>query len=218
MFYPPREFRTFTRIFIAFCIFLLVVLGLAAVFPLYANYSQYIYQAGLQSTRVEVIASSMMVLEYRPQAEHIDAIARIQTALPALTKEQNTLAISTATDTRVLVQQSQPSFTLITTAAQTVVSNPTKPVDPAEVDIVMKERVEYRTDINLVVQILVQHSNEYSNNLWLVETGDVGILIGLGITYWIIMEKRMRHVIREEDAAKKVTVITNKLPATNETA
>src|SRR6266568_3062982 len=102
----PESFRTFTRVVILFCIFLLGIMGVFETIPLTSDDAAYINQAGLQRTRIEVIANSILILEYRQAAERPQAIANIEASLPIFKQEQATLSANTDTDIQILMQQS----------------------------------------------------------------------------------------------------------------
>ena len=195
MFYSPESYRTFSRFTIGFCIFLLLVLGAAEYFPLYADYPDYINQAGLQRTRMEVLTSSMIILEYRTPVEQANAVATIETTLPILRKEQATLLDDPMQDIQSLVQQSQPSY----------LDNPTKPVNPVQVNIMIAKHDAYRLIISQIVTTLIQHENNSTRNLFYVKTGIAVALVLMGLIYWIVLEQRMRHVIQveQQEQAKK---------------
>lgn len=203
MFYPPAEFRNFSRVIIIFCIFLLLVLGLAEFFPLYADYPNFINNAGTQRARVEILVSSMLILQYRSSTDQVNAVAVMETALPAFKQEETTLQNDPMPDIQALMLQAQPNYLALVTAAQTVVNSPTKPVDPVQVDIVITKRDAYRMAINQVVITLIQHQEDSTRTLFYIKSGIVVVLIGFGCFYWYILEKRMKHVISEESARAK---------------
>jgi hypothetical protein len=203
VFYPPADFRNFSRVIIGFCLFLLLVLGLAEFFPLYADYPNFINNAGLQRVRVEVLVSSMLIMQYRSPADQTNAVAVIETALPVFRQEETTLQDDPSPDIQAIMLQAQPNYLALVAAAQTVVANPTKPVDPVQVNIMIAKRDAYRMAINQVVVTLVQHAEESTRNLFYVKTGIAGILAVTGTIYWIVLEKRMKHVIAEEGTQAK---------------
>lgn len=202
MFYPPESFRIFSRVVISFCLFLLLILGIAEIFPIYSDDPAYINAAGLQRTRVEELVNSMIILEYLPPAEHTNAIAIIETVLPQLRQEQSNLQGNTASDIQSFVLQSQPAYLAIVAAAQSAITDPSKPVDPAQVAIAVGRKDGYRNAINELVTILVQHSEANSRALYLEKTSIVLLLAVCGVGYWIVLEGRMQHVIVEEAKEK----------------
>lgn len=200
----PESFRKFTRIVVFFCILLLLLIETFVTIPLFANDPEYLNQAGLQRTRVEVLANSMLILEYRPQSEHTQAVGVIETALPIFKQEQATLQDNKASDVQQLIMSSRGDFLAITAAAQTVVDNPSKPVDPVQVAIVLAHRDTYRATINSIVTILVQRTELRTQVLFIVKSCLVIILLVAGLWYWYIVEKRVRERIAEQQNAPEV--------------
>lgn len=202
MFYPPAEFRAFSRVIIVFSLFLLLLVGIAELFPLYADYPTYINNAGTQRARVEVLVSSMLILQYRPPSEQANAVATIETTLPLFKQEQTTLLDDPARDIQAIMLQAQPNYLALVAAVQTAISNPTKPVDPVQVNIMIMKRDAYRAAINQVTATLIQHAEDSTRTLFYIKSGIVVLLMGFGCFYWLVLEKRMKHVIVEEAQTK----------------
>lgn len=173
---------------LAAVILILILIAFEALLPL-VDASSYLNQAGLQRTRSDVLALAMLTLEYRPASEHALAISNLQVTLPIFEQEQTLLNSNDASDEQLLLQQMRGDYLAIITSAQTVVSAPSKPVDPVQVSIMMAHKDSYRSTMNLLVNVLVSHVERLTWTLFYTESGIGLLILGVVVWLWRMLEK-----------------------------
>ena len=170
---------------IAAILLILVLVAFESILPL-VDASSYMNQAGLQRTRSDVLALSMLTLEYRPVSEHAQAISNLQVTLPIFEAEQTLLDSNQSSDEQLLLQQVRGDYLAIVASAQTVVNAPDKPVDPVQVDIMQRHKDMYRSTMNLLVTVLVHHVENLTWTLFYIESGIEVLLLCIMLWLWML--------------------------------
>lgn len=152
-----------SRILGWFGIFLLLILLAFEALPLMPNSTLNTFHlVARQRVLEEHIVKNILVLAYRPQDEHAEAISEIQTALPVweqvengLQKGDTVLGISPRLpqDMKLLLIQAQPDFVYLDAAVRKILEHPS-PVDQTELEIVLQHDQGYYIAMAQVVNVL----------------------------------------------------------------
>lgn len=178
-----------------FCLLLLLIDAGFQAIPLTISGDQ-ISQADLQKTRCEVIAKSALILEYRPQSEHIQAISDLQVVLPRFQQEQSTLSAYRNETIQAYLIQAQPDYQAIVKATQNILARKDKPVDMDQVSIILSHERAYTTTMNELLVYGLQRLDARTFQLFLFESGIDALLIIMAAVFWIRLEiivKRLDH-------------------------
>ena len=124
-----------------------------------------------QQSLAERIDKNILILAYRPQSEHIQAINELQVTLPIFEKIQSGLQSGDASlylpkrrpqDVQLLLVQSQPDYIAIDTAAKTILGHADSPVDLDEISIMQQHERPYFLAINNAARLWQGHILENS--------------------------------------------------------
>src|SRR2546430_123803 len=86
--------RIYIRIIVVFCVFLLLLLaGFQWIWVGAGSASSIMNQSGLQRTRAQAIAKDTLILAYRPESEHAQAVNELQNLLPRFEQTQKGLQV-----------------------------------------------------------------------------------------------------------------------------
>lgn len=183
--------QAFVRV-LSFASIVLIILLIAfeSLLPL-VDASSYLNQAGLQRTRSDVLALAMLTLEYRPASEHAQAISNLQVTLPIFKSEQDLLQANgnNSSDEQLLLQQMKGDYLAIVAASQSVIDNPSKPVDPTQVNIIMAHKDGYRSTMNLLQTVLIHHVENLTWTLFYIECGIGLLILGIVVGLWRMLER-----------------------------
>lgn len=111
----------------------------------------------LQRIRCERIAKNALILQYRPEEEHPQAIAELQNMLPGWQQEQTDLKSFPDNQVNLLLLQSQADYTSITSALTNILATPSKPVDSTQVKIILSHESAYFV-VSGQMQMLMQQT------------------------------------------------------------
>jgi len=118
--------------------------------------------AARQRVLEEHIVKNVLILAYRPQDEHTEAISEIQTALPVWEEVENGLQNGDASlgisshmpqDIKLMLLQAQPDFVYLDTSARHILAHPS-PVDPVQISIVLQHDQGYYIAMGQAVNVL----------------------------------------------------------------
>lgn len=182
-----RKLRRFTRIIMPFCLVLLLIDAGFQAIPLTVSGDQ-ISQADMQKTRCEVIAKSALILEYRPQSEHVQVISDLQIVLPRFQQEQATLSASRSETIQAYLIQAQPDYLAIVKASQNILAQKDKPVDMTQVSIILAHERGYTTTMNELLVYGLQRLDARTLQVFLFECGIDALLLIIATLFWIRIE------------------------------
>lgn len=192
-----RKLRRYTRIIMPFCLLLLLIDAGFQAIPLTISGAQ-ISQADAQKTRCEVIAKSALILEYRPAAEHVQAISDLQVVLPRFQQEQAVLSAYRSEPIQAYLIQAQPDYLAIVNAAQMILAQKNKPVDMVQVSIILAHERGYTSTMNELLVYGLQRLDARTLQLFLFESGIDALLLIMAALFWIRVEIIVKRQIKEE--------------------
>jgi hypothetical protein len=179
---------------------LLILLSFEAL-PLMPNSTLNTFHlAARQRVLEEHIVKNILVLAYRPQDEHADAISQIQTALPVweqvengLQKGDTSLGISPRLpqDMKLMLIQAQPDFVYLDTAARKILAHPS-PVDQTELTIVLQHDQGYYIAMAQVVIVLQDDLRGMAIIYFSIELVTGIILMAIWISFLILLNRSLR--------------------------
>jgi hypothetical protein len=118
-----------------------------------------------QRTIEQLIVKDVLIMAYRPTADHVQAISELQNALPNWEKVQNGLQNGDAdlgissnlpSDIKLLVLQSQSDFTSIDTSAHQILAHSSE-VDQTQLLIILQHERAYSLTIFQVSSLFEDH-------------------------------------------------------------
>jgi hypothetical protein len=180
-----------------FCLLLLLIDAGFQAIPLTISGAQ-ISQADAQKTRCEVIAKSALILEYRPAAEHVQAISDLQVVLPRFQQEQAVLSAYRSEPIQAYLIQAQPDYLAIVNAAQMILAQKNKPVDMVQVSIILAHERGYTSTMNELLVYGLQRLDARTLQLFLFESGIDALLLIMAALFWIRVEIIVKRQIKEE--------------------
>jgi hypothetical protein len=190
------------------CIALLIILGLfQSVWVLGGSASSIMVQCGLQRTRMQAITKDVLILAYRPTADHAQAIGELQIVLPLWEQTQKGLQVGDTTlmlpahvpeTVQALMIASQSDYLAIDTAAKKIIAD--GPVDPIQAQIILNHEHSYAvemTQVNNAWQL--QIDGAFLHIFW-IESGITLLVIVLLLLLYI----RSRIEDRKHRRAKNI--------------
>lgn len=190
------------RIIMRFIVIIGMILLLSSILlemiPVFTDGSKEVVNAihltNQQYALAERIDKDVLILAYRPEAEHASAILELQVTLPHWEQVQSGLQTSDPTlqlpahvpgDVQLLLIQAQPDYTAIDSAARSILANTDPPVDPNELAIVQQHERPYFLEMSTVSKIWEGHMEQNATAFFQLELWfGVGLLVLL-IAYWI---------------------------------
>lgn len=175
-----KQIRKVFLIMIPFIVaLLLILLAFQSVIVIQPSTSRAINEAGLQRTRCQLIVKDALVLKYRTSSsERAQAVNELQTLLPNFEREQAAIAMYPMLQVQVLSTASRADYNAMDVAANTILSNHDKNIDPTQVDIIIAHNNTYLTTINQIVTTLQQLTEDQEQQLFYIESGiDALILV-----------------------------------------
>lgn len=188
---------------------LICILACFLIIPLTAGNDDLaiINQANLQVARVEYFAQAVQTLAYRPLTFHSEAVSGMEVNLPVLQQTQNGLMKGDSSlglpsnppdDVRMLLTNMQPDYSATVTALKAILTNPDKPPDPLQVDIVMRHTQPYAVGLYQVVLALSKHAEERKILFFVIEIILlVLVLLDVGGGYLFLIRPVLKEVSSE---------------------
>ncbi len=192
-----------TRIVAVTCLALLLLLTGFESLPLSHYATDYLNGANIQCVRSQVLVKSALTLEYRPAAEHAQAISDMQVVLPLFIAEQDTLARNHNADLQQAVQFAHGDFLALVSAAQNIINQAKSnaKIDQTQVNILIMHNRGYLTAQNEIVAVIVAHEEADQGYLFSVEVvfdAFLLLLIGGLLIHFEIAAKRQKHKAEQE--------------------
>jgi hypothetical protein len=216
----PRFTRAYVRIIvIALLLILLLLGGFQSIWVFAGSASSIMVQVGLQRTRGQAIAKDVLILAYRPESEHIQAISELQNALPLFEQTQKGLQVGDsslmlpnriADEIVQLVAATQPDFVSIDTAVKVILAqvhaHPDAPIDPTQRDIILAHEHGYVVAMSAVNSAWQARIESAFLHLYEIETGHVVVLIALiGGNYFFVTRRIYNQLVEEAKTEQKET-------------
>lgn len=200
-----KRLRTYVRILTITMLVLLLLLALfQAIWVFGGSETSIMNQAGLQRTRAQAIAKDVMILAYRPAAEHPQAISELQAVLPRFEQTQAGLQNGNADlslpnhvpdDILLPLSASQSDFVALDTAARLIASHPDTSVDPVELSIVISHASMYSQDMTAVVAAWQTRIDSAFLHIFWWETGLVCLtMLVIGGKYLFVTRQILRRL------------------------
>lgn len=143
------------------------------------------------------IVTDVLILAYRPEDEHPEAISELQTALPVweqvqrgLNNGDSSLGISPnlPSNVKLLLLQMQPDFMYMDVAARQILAHP-EPVNSDELTIVMQHEQPYYLAMGQAVQLLQDDINIAAQIYFGIELTLGLILAAIWIAFTLSMHR-----------------------------
>jgi hypothetical protein len=193
------KFRVFTRTIISSCIALILILSgfQALAFSSFGDtLISLIQQQGSISQR---IAKNALILQYVPSGR-VNALNELQNVLPNFETTQKLVPRLPAA-TQTILNETNPDYQDIDTAAHKLINNPNAPTDPLQVQIILQhERTYYLSVSQAVAALKTSIAADKTSLLVIALIIDVLLLI-IGISFWIVVERLIKQY--EEIELKK---------------
>lgn len=181
------KFRVFLRTIIISCIALIIILSgfQALAFSIIGiNVTSELQQQGAISQR---IAKNALILQYEP-SDRANALNELQNVLPNFETGQN-LVPRLPASTQTILNETNPDYIDIDTAAHKLINNPSAPTDPLQVQIILQhERPYYLSVTQAVTALKATVASDKTSLLVIALMIDV-LLLGIGISFWIVVER-----------------------------
>ena len=196
-----QKVRAFSKIIIVFGIAILLLLaGFQSIPMLSASSAQTINQAGLQRTRVELIAKSALILANRPESEHIQALSDLQVVLPLFEQEQADLSHNPYGDVQVMLQSIRGSYLAIDTAARSILAHKDR-VEIEQIQIILSKNQDYRAGINQIVTALQVHADDQLHQLFSIEIILDALLLILALFLLYVLDRVLKRFEQSADTS-----------------
>lgn len=191
-----KRLRRLIRIIVPFCLFLLLLIAGFQAIPLTVSNAQVI-QADLQRTRCELIVKSVLILAYRPTAEHTQAISDLQVVLPLFEQEQAILVSYHSDSIQTYLLQAQPDYLAIIKATQNILAQKDKPVDMVQVNIILDHEQGYFHSMNELLIYGQQRLDARAVQVFSYESGIDALLLLIAVLFWIRAEYMIKQIQKE---------------------
>lgn len=189
------------------CIALLILLGLfQSVWELGGSASSIMVQCGLQRTRMQAITKDVLILAYRPTADHAQAISELQIVLPLYEQTQRGLQMGDTAlmlpahvpeTVQTLMIASQSDYLAIDTAAKKIIAHSDGLVDPIQAQIILSHEHSYAVEMTQVNNAWQLQIDGAFLHIFLIESGITSLVIILLLLLYV----RSRIEERNERAA-----------------
>jgi PilJ/NarX-like methyl-accepting chemotaxis transducer len=200
-----KRLRTYVRILTATTLVLLLLLALFQAIWVYGGSETSIMnQSGLQRTRAQAIAKDVLILAYRPAAEHPSAISELQAVLPRFEQTQTALQNGDTSlqlparvpdDITLPLSASQSDYIALDTATRLIAAHPDAPVDAVELSIVISHASMYSQEMTAVVSAWQTRIDGAFLHLFWWETGLVAaIMLVVGGKYLFVTRQILRRL------------------------
>jgi hypothetical protein len=200
--------RIYIRMIVVFCIFLLLFLaGFQSIWVLAGSASGIMIQTSVQRARAQAIAKDALILAYRPESEHTQAVSELQNLLPRFEQTQKGLVVGDASiqlpnrvpdDIQPYVAATQFDFAAMDTAARKLLTPADGHVDTIQVDIVLAHEHGYSTAMSAVVSAWQARIDSAFLHIFEWEIGIVALLILVILGKYFLITKRIMTRLLEE--------------------
>lgn len=197
--------RAIFNIIMPACILLLLCTALLAWGPVHFDTSAIINNAGLQRTRVEVIANDVQCLETTPDQD-VATIASLQVVLPMWEQEQSTLARYPDPQIQAYLQEANSPYRYIDQAAHTILSeyNNNGKVDTTQIKIVQQYEHQYLLSMNDLVFYIQTQSETVIGRIAIMQEVIVALVIVAIVAKYVLLRKFVYpHLIELEKGKEK---------------
>jgi hypothetical protein len=201
MFDSINKFRVFTRAIIISCVLLVLILSgfqAIALSSYSSDQTNTIQQQGAISQR---IAKNVLLMAYMPSRK-VNAVNELQNVLPNFEAGQKVIPLLPATAQNILIE-TNPDYQDIDTAVKKILSTPDKPVDPLQAQIILDHERAYYLSISQAVAALKTNTNSHKTGLLMIELFIDVLLLIIGISFLIIVERLIKRYEEIERAKKE---------------
>jgi len=173
-----------------------------------------IHRVNQQGALAERIDKDVLILAYRPDAEHAQAVSELQVTLPVFEKIQIglqngdsslNLPMRRPADVQLLLLQTQSDYAAIDAAAQSVLANAGPPVDQNELAIVVQHERPYFLAMSTVAKIWEGHIEDNALGFFWTELW-IGIIL---MILWIASIVLSRIAQRKGNAHEPTSPTTD---------
>jgi len=153
------------------------------------------------------IVTDVLILAYRPQEEHAEALSELQTALPVWERVQkglmngdDTLGISPnlPSNIKLYLLQMQPDFSYMDTAARQILAHHS-PVDPDQLAIILQHEQPYYLSMAQAV-IVFQDDVDNAAKIYFSIELSIGIVL---MSMWITFLLSFRSLTKGQNSKQK---------------
>lgn len=161
-----------------------------------------IHKVNLQGALAERIDKDALILAYRPETEHAQAISELQVTLPAFEKIQAGLQGGDASlnlpmrrpqDVQLLLLQSQSDYIALDAAAKTILAHTDSPVDPDQIAIIQQHERPYFVTMSAVAKVWEGHIEDNALGFFWTELWMSMLLLILYIVFLVASRKQRRR-------------------------
>jgi hypothetical protein len=205
-----KVLHIYTVVLLTLTVFLLVGLIVFEILPITGNDDTSVQrQTDLQLTRSLYLSNAILILAYRPIANHSQAVSDLQTVLPQFQQAQTALLHGDASlgllgnppdNVKIALTLADSDYKQMVAAFMHILANSDNPVtDVQQVNIVVAHYRSYVTQMNQV-SILVQQNIDTRKLLSLgIRISFIAAsVILIAITYFLFMRPMMKRVAEAE--------------------
>lgn len=198
--------RIIQRFVIIVGVVLLLGLALLEILPVLPNnvptVISIIHKVNLQGALAERIDKDALILAYRPETEHAQAISELQVTLPAFEKIQAglqggdtslNLPMRRPQDVQLLLLQSQSDYIALDAAAKTILAHTDSPVDPDQIAIIQQHERPYFVTMGTVAKTWEGHIEDNALGFFWTELWMSMLLLILYIVFLVASRKQRRR-------------------------
>lgn len=198
--------RIIQRFVIIVGVVLLLGLALLEILPVLPNnvptVISIIHKVNLQGALAERIDKDALILAYRPETEHAQAISELQVTLPAFEKIQAglqggdtslNLPMRRPQDVQLLLLQSQSDYIALDAAAKTILAHTDSPVDPDQIAIIQQHERPYFVAMGTVAKTWEGHIEDNALGFFWTELWMSMLLLILYIVFLVASRKQRRR-------------------------
>jgi hypothetical protein len=167
------------------------------ILPLSYNESSIIDQTDLQAMRAQRIAKDALILSYRPNGEHAQAISELQNTLPAWERQQAWLQQNVRNpDIQTLLDQAQPDYQALDTAARQLLAHPT---DQTQMVIILQHERNYSLLMNQISSLVQERAQAINSDLVIFQVAITVAIIVLVILLMVLSRQPKPVPIKKEE-------------------
>lgn len=196
-------------------IFLLIVLIGFELLPITMGNDDFVIlqQANLQVVRVQLLAKNVLILEYRSELYHTQAVNELQTALPNFRATQSGLLNGDPVlglpdnppdDVRNSLNAVRPDYNAIVAAVDNILLHPNNnPPDLIQVNIVLQHERGYMTAMYQVASLLQSDAETRKIELLIIKISLIGIIGVVAILRHALFARRLMQRAAMVDIAQE---------------
>jgi len=209
------KFHQYARIFTISCMILtLLLMGFQSIWVVAGSASGIMLQVGLQRNRAQAIAKDVLILTYRPQAEHSTAISELQNIQPLWEKTEKgllqgdsslSLPVNKPDDVKQLIWQEQPDFLAMDTALKKVLQKPDAQIDPIQAQIILDHQPQYSLTLAGIHAAWQRRIDDAFLHLFWIESGLSLAIFTLLVAIFVLrqIEHRDKSLYIQDDVQTK---------------